>query len=498
MQAAFTILIVGVHLLAGLILAHVSAHAAAAGLSTSNATLEQGISWPIVPGHALLIGQDHQRLMKTNNATHNASTFPTGRRQLEAQMTITNAAFLTGKHLRFYVGVGVGNRAAFMSHLTLDINAGFTWLQCRPCYPCYDQVDPIFHITGEDSDSLQRVASTSPLCQHVPGRLDVPPDSDCLYHNILDQLDGSYTMGILVADDFWMIGHASIPVQVGRSVLFGCSTSNRVPFTGPAGVLALGLNHPYAFQNQLQASLNLPDNTFSYCLSYEKSSSFGLLTFGGPVPVGTIFTPLVTNPNPNLRHVYYVTLLGISMGDFLLPIPPYTFDINPDTGMGGVVLATAEAETSLPEVAYIALEQAVVAALIHIPEGRRKLELAKSAGVAEFDLCFRPIYGSRQRIVRFYQISRLFEGIPPIVFHFAGGASLEIPWRNIVVPLNRNLEKEDVAHSSERERRLCMLVTRFEAPFLPTILGNHLQIGTRVTIDTQNQVVGFTPRHCDT
>ncbi|MCO5584433.1 hypothetical protein L7F22_038360 [Adiantum nelumboides] len=485
----------GVQLLAGLIiLAHASAHAAASGLSTSNATLEQGISWPIVPGHALLIRQNHQRLMRTDNASHNASTFPSGRRQLiAAQMFITNAAFLTGKHLRFYVGVSVGNRAAFSSRLMLDINAGFTWLQCRPCDPCYDQVDPIFHITGQDSDSLQRVASTSLFCQHVPGRLDVPsPDSDCLYHNILDQVDGSYTMGTLVADDFSIIGHASQPV------LFGCSTSNRVPFTGPAGVLALGLNYPYALQNQISARLNLPDNTFSYCLCYEDSSPLGLLTFGGPVPVGTIFTPLVTNPNPNLRHVYYVTLLGISVGDLLLPIPQYTFDINPDTGMGGVVLATAEAETSLPEVAYLALEQAVMAALIHIPEGEQKLEVAKLKGVPDqYDLCFRPKYGSRQRIVTFYQISRLFQGIPPIVFHFAGGASLEIPWRNIVVPLNRDLEKENVANSRQRERRLCMLVTRFEAPFLPTILGNHMQIGTRVTIDTQNRVVGFTPRYCD-
>ncbi|MCO5559713.1 hypothetical protein L7F22_013314 [Adiantum nelumboides] len=470
-------------------LAHVSE---AAPISTlRNVTVERGISWPIVPGHALLIRQaDHQRPMRTYNATE------TGRRRLEAVNAITNAAFLTGKHLRFYLEVGVGNRVTFLSSLMLDINAGLTWLQCRPCNPCYDQINPIFHLTGEDSDSLQRMASTSLACQHVPGRLDVPPESDCLYRYVQNPHDGSYTKGTLVADDFVLTGHDPDSVYIGHNVMFGCSTVNRVPFTGPAGVLALGLNYPHALQNQLPARLNLPDNTFSYCLSYDKYHAQGLLTFGGPIPEGTIFTPLVTNPNPIMQHIYYVTLLGISFGRDLLPIPQYIFDINRDTGTGGVMFNTVQALTMLPGVAYDIFRDNVLDAIVYSsrPEDEQMLEEADTTG---FDLCFQPKRGTHNGMRYFYQIARLFENLPPIVFHFAGGASLEIPWMNILVPVNRDLARQYVGHTTQRERRVCMLVTRSPASWLPTILGNHLQIGTRVTIDTQNQRVGFTPRHCD-
>ncbi|MCO5584431.1 hypothetical protein L7F22_038358 [Adiantum nelumboides] len=265
-------------------------------------------------------------------------------------------------------------------------------------------------------------------------------------------------MGTLVTDDLWMTGHGSAAVEVGHRVVFGCSTTNRVPFTGPAGVLALGRNSAYSLQNQLQTRMNLPDNTFSYCLSYENQATLGLLTLGGPTPAGTVFTPLGSNPHPTLQNLYYVTLLGISMGGGLLPIPPYVFGINPDTGMGGVVLATVDHQTTLPDFAYDVLRQAVVAALTDLPYEQRKLEVVGSNNLPEVDLCFRPLRHRRIKLEFVHEVARLFEGIPPITFHFAGGASLEIPWINLLPMVNRDLEPPTPGlHSTRHERRLCMV-----------------------------------------
>ncbi|MCO5584430.1 hypothetical protein L7F22_038357 [Adiantum nelumboides] len=136
-MAAFT-LCMQLLLLAGLL----------ARVSGNNASM--GISWPIISGAALL--RHHNSSAFVGRADHQRR----GRSLPEVQMTIINAAYYTGKNMRFYVGLGVGNRIAFLSHLLLDINADLTWLQCMPCNRCYDQLDPIFRLTGQDSDLCRK------------------------------------------------------------------------------------------------------------------------------------------------------------------------------------------------------------------------------------------------------------------------------------------------------------------------------------------------------
>ena len=76
---------------------------------------------------------------------------------------------------------------------------------------------------------------------------------------------------------------------------------------------------------------------FSYCLpsfkSYYFSGSLRLGPVGQPKTIRT--TPLLLNPHrPSL---YYVNLIGVSIGKVYVAVPPGSFDFNPQTGAGTIV-----------------------------------------------------------------------------------------------------------------------------------------------------------------
>ncbi|KAF3328190.1 aspartic proteinase nepenthesin-1-like protein [Carex littledalei] len=80
---------------------------------------------------------------------------------------------------------------------------------------------------------------------------------------------------------------------------------------------------------------------FSYCFAppdNQNSSGYGgEFIFGRDAKLHGDYTPMIANRNEFGSVYYYLTLIGISVGDEQLLIPPGTFDQKSD-GTGGVII----------------------------------------------------------------------------------------------------------------------------------------------------------------
>lgn len=261
-------------------------------------------------------------------------------------------------------------------YVIIDTGSDLSWIQCAPCKSCYPQLDnPVFDPAS--SPTLRNVSCDSPLCNQC-----VLGTDQCKYQ--VRYGDGSFTMGNLVSDTFTFgADGTTLPDMV-----FGCGLDNEGTFGGSAGLIGLG-SGKLSLPSQLQQHSSLPNNrsTFSYCLPpMFSSSSTSTLTFGNaPLTTNSSkmhHTTLLRNPNPFLQNFYYVPLTGISVAGVRLPIPPTLFQINSNSGEGGVILDSGTSVTHLNPTVYAMLRKA-------FREAASKTGRLRSAeSFANFDTCF--------------------------------------------------------------------------------------------------------------
>ncbi|MCO5577879.1 hypothetical protein L7F22_031714 [Adiantum nelumboides] len=376
---------------------------------------------------------------------------------------ITGSRFGSYQYLaRLSVGAAAVNpgdlnpREFFMN---LDTGGDLIWMQCEPCEICYPQVDqPVFD--PGLSKTLNKLHGASSVCQMLLSKRTSDQTSRwCTYKTSYN--DGTSTSGTLVQDFTTLAGDA------GRvDLTFGCSNRTTGVVGVSAGILALGRGF-FSFPSQLgRAGFQPSETVLSYCLPAVLSTDSSTLTFGAPVPPQTVFTPLIHNPI-RLKNLYFVQLTGISVdGTLLAGLPPYLFDIDPNTGQGGTLLDTGSTLTYLPDnVVYLKLLKAVKDAIAaNAPNLRR----ADPAG-----RCF----------IRRAPDADIYDGVPTLSFHFADDAKLEIPPQQVIVPKSFGLDK-----------LMCMSFNRMSISQI--IIGSVHQQHTRITIDTHSERLGFTPNAC--
>lgn len=193
---------------------------------------------------------------------------------------------------------------------------------------------------------------------------------------------------------------------------FGCGDTNEGDgFSQAAGLVGLGRG-PLSLVSQLSL------DKFSYCLtSLDDTTNKSPLLLGSVAEISETAatapvqsTPLVKNPSQ--PSFYYVTLTGLTVGSTRIPLPSAAFAIQ-DDGTGGVIVDSGTSITYLEVRGYRALRKAF-AAQMTLPE-------ADGSGVG-LDLCFRaPAQGVDQ------------VEVPKLVFHFDGGADLDLPAENYMV-----------------------------------------------------------------
>ena len=116
---------------------------------------------------------------------------------------------------------------------------------------------------------------------------------------------------------------------------------------------------------------------------------------------------------PKEYPFYYVPLVGISVGQTRLSIPPTVFALKENGTSGGVIIDSGSPTTALAEKAYGPL----------LEELRRQLNgsLVPPPADSEMDLCVAVAQEKK---------------VPSIVLHFSGGADMVLPPENYWVPLD--------------------------------------------------------------
>ncbi|KAF3437880.1 hypothetical protein FNV43_RR20636 [Rhamnella rubrinervis] len=333
--------------------------------------------------------------------------------------------------------IGVGNPVKEF-YMIMDTGSDINWLQCKPCYDCYKQKDPVFDPIL--SSSYKQVTCRSQLCKMLQGPSCMV--GSCPYKVLYG--DGSYTKGDFVTETVSFGNSGAL-----RNIVLGCGHTNRGLWDGAAGLVGLG-GGPLSLTSQIKAS------SFSYCLVDLNSVQSSSLEFNSERPSDSVTTPLLKNSQD--RTFYYVGITGISVGGKLLSIPQSIFQLE-ESGNGGVIVDSGTVITRLRTEAYESLRDEFK---------KQAQQLPSTSGEALFDTCYDL---SEETTVE----------VPTVSFHFSSGKSLTLPGNNILVPLDST-------------GKFCFAFAPMSSSL--SIIGSLQQQGMRVSFDLVNSVIGFSPNKC--
>jgi hypothetical protein len=264
--------------------------------------------------------------------------------------------------------------------------------------------------------------------------------------------DSSSTQGVLSTETF-TLAKEELP-----GVAFGCGDTNEGDgFSQGAGLVGLGRG-PLSLVSQLGF------DKFSYCLTSMDGTGKSPLLLGSVTDISESAavsqvqsTPLVKNPSqPSL---YYVTLTGLTVGSTRIALPSSAFSIQ-DDGTGGVIVDSGTSITYLEVQGYRALKKAFAAHML-LP--------AVDGSEVGLDLCFQAPAKDVDRVA-----------VPKLVFHFDGGADLDLPAENYMV-----LDSGTGA--------LCLTVM---ASLGLSIIGNFQQQNFQFVYDIAGEKLSFAPVQC--
>uniref|UniRef100_R7WES1 Aspartic proteinase nepenthesin-1 n=1 Tax=Aegilops tauschii TaxID=37682 RepID=R7WES1_AEGTA len=232
---------------------------------------------------------------------------------------------------------------------------------------------------------------------------------------------------------------------------------------GASGVIGLG-------KGPLSLVSQLGHTKFSYCFTEDVNATSHLVIGSSAVlgdgPVTSI--PFVVNPSEEpYNTLYYVPLIGLSVGNVRLAIPTAAFNMrraSPWLWTGGTIIDSCIETMFLVDVAYKALRQEVA----------RQMDSSLLPTTSEWPE---------------YCVDRWDVGaVPPLVLHFGDGADLVLPATNYWMPLADDRTCMVVYSSAERNTTLPMNET--------TVIGSYMQQDMHVLYDIGKGEISFQAAHC--
>lgn len=348
----------------------------------------------------------------------------------------------------FLMDLAIGTPALAYAAI-VDTGSDLVWTQCKPCNDCFKQSTPVFDPSA--SSTYAALPCSSSLCGDLPTS-SCTASSKCGYTYTYG--DASSTQGVLATETF------TLAKEKAPGVAFGCGDTNEGDgFSQGAGLVGLGRG-PLSLVSQLGLS------KFSYCLtSLDDDGGKSPLLLGSVADISEAAaaapvqsTPLVKNPSQ--PSFYYVTLTGLTVGSTHIALPSAAFAIQ-DDGTGGVIVDSGTSITYLEVRGYRALKKAFVAQM--------SLPAVDGSGIG-LDLCFQaPAKGADQ------------VQVPKLVFHFDGGADLDLPAENYMV-----LDSGSGA--------LCLTVMASRGL---SIIGNFQQQNFQFVYDVAGDTLSFAPVQCN-
>ena len=333
----------------------------------------------------------------------------------------------------------------------LGTNVGTSLLRCKPCASGSDDCNPAFDTS--QSSTFAHVPCSSPDC---PVNCS---SSVCPFYDQYGAIGGTFATDVLTV----------APSMAVHDFRFVCmdveSPSHDLP---EAGSLDLSRDRN-SLPSQLMSSEIAPTASFSYCLPQSRSSQGFLSLGGGATVVGeddnlTVHAPLVWNNDPDLASMYFIDLVGMSLGGEDLPIPARTF------GNASTNLDVGTTFTMLAPEAYTTLRDAFRKEMSQYYNNR-----SSPAGFDGFDTCF-----------NFTGLNELV--IPLVQLKFSNGESLMIDG-------DQMLYYHDPAAAPFT--MACLAFSSLDADdVFSAVIGTYTLASTEVVYDVAGGKVGFIPWRC--
>ncbi|KAI3457698.1 hypothetical protein Pfo_014361 [Paulownia fortunei] len=363
----------------------------------------------------------------------------------------------------YFMDVFVGTPPKHFS-LILDTGSDLNWIQCVPCYDCFEQTGPYYDPL--ESSSFRNISCNDPRCHLVsspePPQLCKAENQSCPYYYWYG--DSSNTTGDFSLESFTV----NLTTPSGKSefrkvenVMFGCGHWNRGLFHGAAGLLGLGRG-PLSFSSQLQS---LYGHSFSYCLVDRNSNSSvsSKLIFGEDKDLLSHpelnFTALVAGKENPVDTFYYVQIKSVVVGGEVLNIPEETWNLSSE-GAGGTIIDSGTTLTYFADPAYKIIKEAFVKKVKSYPAVEDFPILDPCYNVSGADKLELPSFG--------------------IVF--GDGAVWNFPVENYFIKLDPDYV-------------VCLAILGTPRSSL-SIIGNYQQQNFHILYDTKQSRLGFAPTKC--
>jgi len=310
-------------------------------------------------------------------------------------------------------------------------------VQCKPCWQCHSQVDPLFD--PRSSRTYSPFSCSSAACAQLGQEGNGCSRSQCQY--IVRYGDGSVgTTGTYSSDTLTMDSNAIKGFQ------FGCSHSESGGFNDQTdGLMGLG----GGAQSLASQTAGTFGKAFSYCLP-PTPASFGFLTLGAGSS-GFVKTPMLRSLK--IPTYYGVLLEAIRVGGQQLNIPTSVFS-------AGSVMDSGTIITTLPPTAYSALSSAFKAGMKQYPP-------AQPSGI--LDTCFD--FSGQSSV-----------SIPTVALVFSGGAVVDLASDGIMLQTSSSI--------------LCLAFAANSDDSSLGIIGNVQQRTFEVLYDVGGGAVGFKAGAC--
>ncbi|XP_073295052.1 aspartyl protease family protein 2-like [Primulina huaijiensis] len=363
----------------------------------------------------------------------------------------------------YFMDVFVGTPPKHFS-LILDTGSDLNWIQCVPCYDCFEQTGQYYN--PKESSSYRNISCSDPRC-HLVSSPDPPQpcmteNQSCPYYYWYG--DSSNTTGDFALEAFTV----NLTTPSGKSefrkvenVMFGCGHWNRGLFHGAAGLLGLGRG-PLSFSSQLQA---LYGHSFSYCLVDRNSNTSvsSKLIFGEDKDLlsrpNLNFTSFVKGKQNPVDTFYYVQIKSILVGGEVLSIPEETWSLSPE-GAGGTIIDSGTTLSYFADPAYQIIKEAFEKKVEGYP-------VVKDFPI--LDPC--------------YNVSGVAKlELPSFGILFGDGAMWNFPVENYFIML----EPDDV---------VCLAILGTPRSAL-SIIGNYQQQNFHILYDVKKSRLGFAPSKC--
>lgn len=371
-------------------------------------------------------------------------------------------------------GVSLGSGEYFMDvflgtppkhySLILDTGSDLNWIQCAPCYDCFEQNGPFYD--PKESTSYKNISCHDPRCQLVSSPEPPHPckadNQSCPYYYWYG--DSSNTTGDFALETF-TVNLTSLSGESEfkkvENVMFGCGHWNRGLFHGAAGLLGLGRG-PLSFSSQLQSYYG---QSFSYCLVDRNSDSSvsSKLIFGEDKDLlhhpELNFTTFVGGKDNPADTFYYVQIKSILVGGEVLDIPEETWNLTPE-GAGGTIVDSGTTLSYFADPAYNVIKEAFMK------------KVKNYAIVEDFPI-----------LVPCYNVSGVEKvELPSFGIVFADGAVWTFPVENYFI----KIEPEEV---------VCLAILGTPRTAL-SIIGNYQQQNFHIMYDTRQSRLGYAPTKC--